>query len=336
MTVFLEGVAAQFYRGIGAEVQYIAPFGRMNFFIGANNAGKSIVLNLIATHVAGAKQRGPKRLEAAEEHRGAESGAFQFAIGAKQETVTDLILKRDEKNIFKGRENVDEIRHELIGLGNEIEREDHFWICYPQGTDPAIFPSDDRHSKVPWAQKYPTVWAAIDESSGNDFGILFARQIEERIRRSFPLIHILPAKRVFGASDEPFDDLSGKGLLVELAKIQQANFNEDAGREKFAKINRFVQEVTGKPEARLEVPYERKHLQVHMDNKTLPLSSLGTGIHEVILIAAFATIHDGSIMCIAAQIGGLSAGQHHQPVFHRHPLGLFHRHPRRAYLSCGQ
>ena len=37
MTVFLEGIAARFYRGIGPEVQYIAPFARMNFFIGANN-----------------------------------------------------------------------------------------------------------------------------------------------------------------------------------------------------------------------------------------------------------------------------------------------------------
>nr|WP_306045011.1 AAA family ATPase [Nioella sp. MMSF_3534] len=73
-------------------------------------------------------------------------------------------------------------------------------------------------------------------------------------------------------------------------------------------MNEFVRDVTGKPEALLEVPSEREYLLVHMDNKVLPLSSLGTGIHEVILIAAFCTIYDESIICIE------------EPEVHLHPL----------------
>ncbi|MCE8471717.1 AAA family ATPase, partial [Rhodovulum sulfidophilum] len=45
-----------------------------------------------------------------------------------------------------------------------------------------------------------------------------------------------------------------------------------------------------------------------MDDKVLPLSSLGTGIHEVILIAAFCTIHQERIMCIE------------EPEIHLHPV----------------
>ncbi|CUH53423.1 AAA domain-containing protein, putative AbiEii toxin, Type IV TA system [Shimia marina] len=45
-----------------------------------------------------------------------------------------------------------------------------------------------------------------------------------------------------------------------------------------------------------------------MDNKVLPLSSLGTGIHEVILIAAFCTIHQHKIMCLE------------EPEIHLHPV----------------
>jgi AAA ATPase domain len=44
-----------------------------------------------------------------------------------------------------------------------------------------------------------------------------------------------------------------------------------------------------------------------MDNKVLPLVALGTGIHEVVLIAAYCTIYDGSIMCIE------------EPEIHLHP-----------------
>ena len=35
-----------------------------------------------------------------------------------------------------------------------------------------------------------------------------------------------------------------------------------------------------------------------MDDKTLPLESLGTGIHEVVILAAASTLLDNTIICI--------------------------------------
>lgn len=93
-------------------------------------------------------------------------------------------------------------------------------------------------------------------------------------------------------------DLSGRGLIDQLANLQNPSWNRQEDKNKFNKINQFLREVTGKNNALLEVPYDRAFLQVHMDNKVLPLSSLGTGIHEVVLLASFCTIYDGSIMCI--------------------------------------
>ena len=48
MTVFLEGLGLRNYRGIGDRTQRLGPFQSFNFFIGANNAGKSSVLNFIS------------------------------------------------------------------------------------------------------------------------------------------------------------------------------------------------------------------------------------------------------------------------------------------------
>ena len=124
----------------------------------------------------------------------------------------------------------------------------------------------------------------------------------------FPERMCIPAKRELGAGDDTFDDLSGKGLIKHLAEIQNPDHHERERKEVFDQINAFVQEVTGKPDAQLEVPNHRQHLLVHMDNKVLPLSSLGTGIHEVILIAAFCTIHQEKIMCIE------------EPEIHLHPV----------------
>ncbi|MEO9518132.1 MAG: AAA family ATPase [Paracoccaceae bacterium] len=119
---------------------------------------------------------------------------------------------------------------------------------------------------------------------------------------------MIPAKRTLGLAGESFEDLSGRGLIDHLATLQNPAWDKQEDREKFKRITNFLRTVTGKSDATLEVPSGREHLLVHMDNKVLPLASLGTGIHEVILIAAFCTIYDNSIMCLE------------EPEIHLHPL----------------
>ncbi len=70
----------------------------------------------------------------------------------------------------------------------------------------------------------------------------------------------------------------------------------------------FVQEVLENKSAEIEIPYERDMILIHMDNKTLPLGSLGTGVHEVIILAAAATILENTILCVE------------EPELHLHPL----------------
>lgn len=310
MTVFLEGVAAQFYRGIGAETQYIAPFGTMNFFIGANNAGKSIVLNLIADHV-GSWVHGKVwgRLKEFETYKWPESGNFKFAVCTSTSKALALILG---PNPFAGHENIIEryqrIQYEMGKLDNEITHEGFYWVGPVDGSDPRFVPKIDTLRAKVLNHNLPFLYNELDDGLGRSMVENLAFKLELAFRHSAVPFHLVPAKRMLGETGETFEDLTGKGLLQHLAKIQNPNFDREQDRLKFSKINSFLQEVTGKPDARLEVPYERNHLLVHMDNKVLPLSALGTGIHEVILIAAFSTIHDGSIMCIE------------EPEIHLHPV----------------
>ena len=52
------------------------------------------------------------------------------------------------------------------------------------------------------------------------------------------------------------------------------------------------------PEATIEIPFERDTILVHMDQKVLPIESLGSGIHEVIILAAAATVLSNHVVCI--------------------------------------
>ena len=121
-------------------------------------------------------------------------------------------------------------------------------------------------------------------------------------------VDIIPAKRELGPTGEAFKDQSGKGLIDQLAEHQNPDHHELEKRDVFQAINRFLQTVTDRPDAQIEVPHDRAHLLVNMDGKTLPLSNLGTGIHEVILIAAFCTLKQDQIICIE------------EPEIHLHPI----------------
>jgi hypothetical protein len=124
----------------------------------------------------------------------------------------------------------------------------------------------------------------------------------------FPEVQFIPALRQIGSKEEEFSDYSGRGLIDRLAEIQSPDHDKRHERVIFDHINKFLQIVTGKETALIEVPHNREHILVHMDNKVLPLLSMGTGIHEVIMIAAFCTLSDNQIVCIE------------EPEIHLHPL----------------
>lgn len=315
MSVFLEGIAAQFYRGIGAEVQFICPFSRMNFFIGANNAGKSIVLGLLAEQLKQARTgQNIKPLTGPDIHTSRENGQFMLAVGRTSESVGERIIKQHEGKHFHVQHRGNPrptFQSEIEKLLNNLSTQGQIWVV-PGGRNPHdIYPPIDFNSAKGWLTEWQSVWSILTEQGSGSYSHWIPETltaVAQYVMPSLPHIHLVPAKRVIGNKDEAFEDLSGKGLIDLLATLQQPNWDRRQDLEKFQRINRFLQEVTGKPNATLEVPHSREHLLVLMDNKVLPLSSLGTGIHEVVLIAAFCTIHDESIMCIE------------EPEIHLHPL----------------
>lgn len=309
MKVFLDGVAAQFYRGIGAEMQYIGPFEAMNFFIGPNNSGKSIILNLISDLLIDSlNSPTPLPVYDPNSHIGKVSGQTLLGIGTRTETcMTRFLEKYKDKDVVRvtGMTFVQEIFKQISVNG---------CIWATAATEKAMMPMGAFEPKdfILGPDNWNYLSYQLTSNSGGrvrDLMLQTLTALSRLARPTLPRIYFIPAKRSLGAKDETFEDLSGKGLIDHLAALQQPNYSQySQDRERFARINTFLRDIIGKSDARLEVPHDRSHLLVHMDNKVLPLSSFGTGIHEVVLIASFCTIHDGSIMCIE------------EPEIHLHPL----------------
>jgi hypothetical protein len=158
------------------------------------------------------------------------------------------------------------------------------------------------------------IWSRITGASGGGIEqhwipeTLSALLQAQRPSLSFPDVKLIPAIREIGPKSQEFSDFSGRGLIDRLAEIQSPDHDMRQERQTFDRINDFLQTVTGKKSAQIEVPHNREHVLVHMDNKVLPLTSLGTGIHEVIMIGAFCTLSQNQIICIE------------EPEIHLHPL----------------
>ncbi len=313
MPVFLHGLALQFYRGIGSEMQFIAPFGDMNIFVGANNAGKSTVLNFIAEQLSSRDHTGryKRGLSPIEVYRGKPSGNLVFAVGVPKQHAVEKATAAIKGSDVRSRDT-----QVISQIADLFAVSGAFWSAQPsqanQSAQPLLldepeekYAAIDIHSlaRLSWDL---THLVKTNKSKAHVQALIkfFCSMVDIP---SAP-ISLIPAKRVLGPKTDEFEGFGGKGLINRLAELQNPSIEKLDDKKLFEQINNFLRDVTGKPDAQIEIPHDKEHVHVHMDDKILPLSSLGTGIHEVVLIASYCTLQENAIVCIE------------EPEIHLHPL----------------
>jgi hypothetical protein len=100
----------------------------------------------------------------------------------------------------------------------------------------------------------------------------------------------------------------GMGAIDLLFRNQHPLVGEDERRQEFDKVQEFLREVTGNQTVVFEIPANKSTVIASIDGKRLPVSSLGTGIEELLVIATAATHFKKQVVCIE------------EPELHIHPL----------------
>lgn len=114
--------------------------------------------------------------------------------------------------------------------------------------------------------------------------------------------------REISAEDELDPDLNGQSIKSRLLQLQNPSTDRLTDRERFLQIQAFVSSVLDDPGITIDIPFDLSTIHVTQDGRTLPIENLGTGVHEVVILAAAATITQNSIMCIE------------EPEVHLHPV----------------
>lgn len=306
--VFINGISLANYKGIGKKAVFLAPFRKFNFFIGPNNAGKSCVLTFIASHLSSLLDRNASsdtpKLMPLDIHLGATETEVCMAIGVDVNTFKDT-LRKNTKIDVTDREN-------LYIIVDFLEKEGCVWITQKKGNIEFLKNYDKEELKNLFTHyEYKSLWSSITSRQGGDIDDWVSELmywLTTKLEIANPKINLIPAIREISAQGESFSDWSGKGLIEELAKLQNPGVHDRHQLQKFKKINDFLKTVTESESAEIEIPHNREHILVHMDEKTLPIESLGTGIHEVVILAAFCTLAEEQVVCIE------------EPELHLHPI----------------
>lgn len=316
--MFIDGLALGGYRSFGKSVQRMGPFGKVNLFAGANNSGKSNILRFLTEHYGallgdqGAAEPKSSSFQALDQHQGPEEAPLVvgFAHAADSDEYTSL------------RSSVAPVCHDLLDglLQSELLRfgTPCVWLDWtPADSGRAMTRAPDLGSSLkrafdPSRHHWERLWGALfPKMQGGHvdhwISAILERVSPVRLIKRVP-INLVPAVRKIGDPESQPQDYSGLGIIDRLAKLEAPSATELAERAGFDRIVAFVRDVVGNNEAELKVPYKRDTIHVIMDNKTLPLASLGTGVHEVIILAVAATVLQEQVICIE------------EPELHLHPL----------------
>lgn len=312
LSIYLHGLSVKNFRGIDNEYQDASGFGRFNFFIGPNNAGKSTILDLIHRYFPISPDlRGSSRQsgDVLDINRSANSGDLRMRVGTPAGVVLDRfkelpMARQSSKFVEYATTIIDWMaRGGLIWVENGPPF-NKAPICVVDG-DPAELISVLHPSEL------TAFWSNLTGQQGggaSHWGPETVERLGALANPPLPDIHLIPAFRRISPGGEGLTETSGAGLIDRLAQLQNPILDRRSDTHVFEKINEFVKIVTNRPEARIEIPYSREHILVHMDGRILPLENLGTGVHQVIMLAAFCTVYDQRIICLE------------EPELHLHPL----------------
>jgi hypothetical protein len=308
------------YRSFGSP-QRIGPLTKVNLFAGTNNSGKSNILKfahdqlpmLLRKVVGGGGANEP--LDELDRHR---PSLPQLAFGLAWRFDGDWIdaFPRPQQSAPRVEEVLRAVFAQLA------DSQGLLWFDF-EPVDPdairdvmlsrdwcaraieALYEYDQSYSWQTFAQ-------AINRSPSGDLSEtvqgIFASLLRSS-QLSVPEMALIPAYRRIGTSQPAGSpDFSGSDIIHRLAELQHPDIHHEEDRKKFNEIERFVGWVIGDTSAELEVPAQRHTLHVFTNGRRFPLENVGTGIHEVTILAAHATLLENAILCVE------------EPEIHLHPV----------------
>jgi hypothetical protein len=333
MTIIIPNLAIAGYRSFGRQPQYFERFAKVNIFIGQNNAGKSNVLRFLHEIYPQASQRDALKIDSLARHL-PDRPPILLGIGEELDFIdpNNPLLAKGHRLLVGKSEPQNRAAANIFGkLFFEKSKIDQTSLCWTLLTLPDRKDQQDSWSKaakILQDREIQQIWALLTGMGGGDRKGNWEPQVVQRLPAAPVSIRtqLIPAIRQIGIKGSTSDAFDGTGIIERVARLQNPDVHSQTSRESFHAIRDFLREVIDRSEATIEVPYERDTILVHMDGKVLPIESLGSGIHEVIILASAATVLQNHVICIE------EPELHLNPILQKKLLRYLARHTQNQYF----
>lgn len=308
MLTMLDGFRISGYRSFGEDSAVIPDLERVNVFIGKNNCGKSNVLRFVSILSAFLKKYGtgdarPKLDPMLDFAKGTKSHEVTYSLQIKNAGFTDEVFQSISEPFGREWTNVFSDNPDSLWFTFHLARDNKPTAESIQLMATRILQScNDR-----FQQELTSVLCGYTQGSAKkrveDIAIALHKKVQLDLN-----VHTINAFRRISNDDSDGGLMSGSGLIRELRNLQSPQLADyDSGKARFSRIVGFLRSILGEQEAKLEIPAEKDEIYVTLNGKVLPIDSLGTGIHELIIMATAVTLVDGQIFCVE------------EPEIHLHP-----------------
>jgi hypothetical protein len=317
LMVLLPGFGFTGYRSVRGPLQLLGPLTKVNLVAGQNNAGKSNILRFAQRYIGGS-QFAPTGLDAPRQSNASE---FTLAVARylDEDTLRDTFTT-SRGSLWSGGDRSGSLARVFEGPEFRLTDDDLVWFKYkgtkaqenPHGSKYAL----DRDWLIDVQIKHPDILSEVSRiltgTTGGSSGDNAARVMGHfSPLQSLPPVESVEAFRQITAGDDGTDgedSYTGRGLIRRLQRLQSPVLDRQGDKQRFEAVNDFVQTVLEDRSAHLEVPHDAKSILVHRGDLTLPLEHLGTGVHQVVILAVAATLLENTLVCME------------EPEVHLHPL----------------
>ncbi|WP_157172028.1 AAA family ATPase [Nocardia higoensis] len=308
----LNGIGIAGYRSI-AEWQELIFDSKVTTLAGVNNSGKSNVLRFlqdVLPKLRTDRRRLPTlpKFEGLDKPSGfAEQASVRIGIPISTSNLRDLTPREISSGTLVGQHGLEAWQHYAMKL---LGSDGWYWsICRPGDS---VGPPNDRVAEAvkrwpEWPTQSRNVLHALSGGSTKPESVMENLLTSLGGFEKIPRVSTIAASRrveivrneEVASSSGSVEWLSGRGIIDELFKLQLPNHQDWAeATPRWEALNRFLQVVLGDSEARIHIPHDASTIQVATPTRVLPLANLGSGVEQVIILGAAATVIQNNLVCI--------------------------------------
>lgn len=303
----LAGFGVTGYRSLHATAPVrLDSLKKINLLAGPNNAGKSNILDAVRRFLPEI----PVGAGGAE-HQAINYNNIPQGEGSNRDLIVEFGWALDELSncIAPDTQQADDLKSARDGILRSSlfdSKTDLIWLRFQRGEistsgasrlvlDPVQLADVQTGDGPFWSNLSTKLTSNGGGRPGEDVGRVLSHMLRGV---SVPAVKSIGRLRSVTLPESDGNSLDGPGLIDRLQRLQNPVDEYQILKARFETINRFIADVFESPDARIEIPHDKSTIVVHADHRILPLDSVGAGLHQLIIIAAAATVEQGALLCI--------------------------------------